>query len=159
MKKIIMIVLSLMLVLGIGGYTFAQMGGNMMGGGGMMDQRGMGNMMGGGMMGGSMMGAGQGGGMMQNMIDQCHQMMGHQHDTTAQHHTGTTAQQPSEPLTKDQARERVERYLSSLGNPNLKVGNVGETDIAYEVEVVTKDNSLVNKVVVDKKIGQMRSQY
>ncbi len=155
MKKMTIIVVSLLLVLGVGGYTFAQMGGGMMG------QRGM-DMMGGGMMGGGMMGPGQGGGMMQNMqnmmnmMSQCSRMMGMMGQMGQ---PSATAQQPSEPLTQDQARERVEKYLNSLGNPNLKVGNVTETAIAYEVDVVTRDNSPVNKVIVDKKTGQMRTQY
>ncbi len=51
----------------------------------------------------------------------------------------------------------VEQQLS--GNPNLKVGKVREKDGAYEVEIVTKEGSLVDKLQVNKQTGWFRSTY
>lgn len=65
----------------------------------------------------------------------------------------------SKPLTKDQAGLRAEYYLKSLGNPHLKVGRVDETAVSFEVQVVTKENSLANWIIVDKKTGRMRLLY
>jgi hypothetical protein len=45
------------------------------------------------------------------------------------------------------------------GNPNLKVVKVSERDGAYEVEVVTKNGSLVARVQVNKQTGWFRSAY
>ncbi len=45
------------------------------------------------------------------------------------------------------------------GNPNLKAGKVSEREGAYEVEVLTKNGSLVDKVQVNKQTGWFRSAY
>ncbi|MBW3542366.1 MAG: hypothetical protein KY476_19030 [Planctomycetes bacterium] len=65
----------------------------------------------------------------------------------------------SQPLTKDAAGLRAEHYLKSLGNPLLKLGRIDETLTAYEAQVVTRDDSLVNWIIVDKKSGRMRLLY
>lgn len=56
-------------------------------------------------------------------------------------------------LTKEEAGKSVEDYLYHYGNPNLKVGKIKEKDDYFEVEVVTKNNSLVEKIRLDKKTG------
>jgi hypothetical protein len=68
-------------------------------------------------------------------------------------------QQPSEPLSKDQARQEVENYLSATRNPNLKTGKIEDKGNDYEVNIETKDGSLVNKILVNKDTGWMRSAY
>lgn len=65
--------------------------------------------------------------------------------------------QPGKPLSGDQAKAMVEQQIS--GNPNLKAGKVTEKDGAYEVEIVTKEGSLVDKVQVNKQTGWFRSTY
>ena len=60
-------------------------------------------------------------------------------------------------LTKEKAKKSVEDYLFHYGNPNLKVGKVKEKDDYFEVEIVTKDNSLVEKLKVDRKTGWMET--
>ncbi len=70
-----------------------------------------------------------------------------------------TQQPVFNPRTPEQARQRAESYLRSLGNPNLKVGEVRETISSFEVQVVTKDGSLVNWLVIDKQDGRIRSVY
>ena len=72
---------------------------------------------------------------------------------------GPQHRQPSKPLSEDQAKQEVENYLSSTRNPNLKMGNIEDKGSNYEVNVETKDGSLVNKILVDKDTGYMRSAY
>jgi len=63
------------------------------------------------------------------------------------------------PMSEDQAKAEVEQYLKSTRNPNLKLGKIEEKDGAYEVEIVTKDGSLVDKVLVSKSNGSISSIY
>lgn len=56
-------------------------------------------------------------------------------------------------ITKDSVASMANAYLARLGNPNLKLGEIKELDKAFEVSIVTKDNSLVNRYTVDKKTG------
>lgn len=72
---------------------------------------------------------------------------------------GGSALPLSEPLTKDQAGLRAGYFLKSLGNPHLKVGRIDETAVSFEVQVVTKENSLANWIIVDKQTGRMRLLY
>jgi len=58
-------------------------------------------------------------------------------------------------FTKEEAGRSVEDYLFHYGNSNLKVGNVKEEDNYFEVEVITKDNSLVEKIRLNKTNGWM----
>ena len=64
-----------------------------------------------------------------------------------------------ENLTKDEAKNIARDYLMRLGNPNLKRGKIKETEHEFEVEIVTKDNSLVQKILIDKETGRMRPSY
>ena len=57
------------------------------------------------------------------------------------------------------ATEIVTSLLERRGNPNLKVGKVTEAGRDYEVEIVTQDGSLANKVFVEKKTGRMIPAY
>ena len=56
--------------------------------------------------------------------------------------------------------ERVfEDYLNSRNNPNLKLGKIKDEGSFFEADLLTKDNSLVDKLIVDKNTGRMRSAY
>jgi hypothetical protein len=68
-------------------------------------------------------------------------------------------QEPQKPLDKNQAKAMVENYLKSTGNPNLKLGDIKDDGQYFEADIVTKDNSLVDKLLVDKDTGSMRSAY
>jgi len=72
---------------------------------------------------------------------------------------GRQYQQPQNPLDKNQAKQQVENYLSSMRNPNLKLGKIEEKGNDYQVDIRTKDGSLVDKLLVDKNTGWMRSAY
>lgn len=62
-----------------------------------------------------------------------------------------------QPMSLEQARSMAENYVAR--NPNLKIGSVEEKDGAYNAEIVTKDGSLVDRMVIDKSTGRMRSVY
>ena len=49
--------------------------------------------------------------------------------------------------------------MKSTRNPNLKIGSVEEKGDHYEVAIETKDGALVDKILVDKDTGRMRSAY
>ena len=46
-----------------------------------------------------------------------------------------------------------------MRNPNLKLGKIEEKDNGYQINIVTKEGSLVDKILVDKNTGWMRSAY
>ncbi len=67
--------------------------------------------------------------------------------------------QQQNPLSEKDARALVEGNLQASRNPNLKVGNVKDVGNAFEVDIVTKNNSPVDKILVDKQTGMTRSAY
>jgi hypothetical protein len=68
-------------------------------------------------------------------------------------------QQPQKPLDKDDARGVAEKYLKSTRNPNLHLGKIEDKGDAFEANVLTKNNSLADKILIDKNTGSMRSAY
>jgi len=113
-------------------------------------------------MGPGMMGGGYGGyGMMGPGYGMGPGMMGpgYGYGYGPQYGYGRQYQQPSKPLSEDQAKQEVENYLSSTRNPNLKMGKIEDKGTDYEVNIETKDGSLVNKILVNKDTGSMRSAY
>ena len=72
---------------------------------------------------------------------------------------GRQYQQFQKPLDRNQAKKEVENYLSSMRNPNLKLGKIEEKGNGYQINIETKDGSLVDKILVDKNTGWMRSAY
>jgi hypothetical protein len=72
---------------------------------------------------------------------------------------GAQYRQREKPLMENDAKEMVENYLKNTRNSNLKLGKVTEKGAYYEADIVTKDNSLVDKILVDKYTGWMRSAY
>lgn len=97
--------------------------------------------MGPGMMGGGMMGPG---------------MMG---PSYGQQYQQPQYQQPQKPLEESDAKSILENYIKNIRNPNLKLGKIKDAGNTFEAEIVTKDNSLVDKIIVDKMTGWMRSAY
>ncbi len=127
----------------------ANMGHGSMGSGTM----GHGPMMGSGMMDHGTMGQG-----MMRMMQQMHrEMMGHGmtgggHDSAY----GKSAIQSDQNLSVDDVRARMERRLKWHGNERLKVGEVKEIDDDTIVaEIVTQDDSLVDRLEVDRHTGSM----
>jgi hypothetical protein len=86
-------------------------------------------------------------------------MMGPGYSYGPQHGYGRQYQQPSKPLNREQVEQEVENYLRSTRNPNLKIGKIEQKGNDYEVDIETKDGSLVDKILVNKDTGWMRSTY
>jgi hypothetical protein len=165
MKKAVF-VLALALVFGLGFHAMkaeAQMGPGMMGGGGyggwycpycgqyVGPRGGYGMGPGGGYgMGPGMMGPGYGMGP---------GMMGPHYGPQYGPQYPPQYQQPRKPMEEKDAKAMLENYLASMRNPNLKLGKVEDKGNAFEGEIVTKDGSLVDKILVDKYTGWMRSVY
>ncbi len=63
------------------------------------------------------------------------------------------------PITKDEATTILQNHLKWTRNPNLKLGKITEKDKGFEAEIVTKDNSLVNKIFIDKETGRTKPIY
>jgi hypothetical protein len=72
---------------------------------------------------------------------------------------GPQYQQPREPLKEKDVKQMLENYLQSTRNPNLKLGKITEKNGYFEAEILTKNNALVDKIIVDKYSGWMRSMY
>ena len=62
-------------------------------------------------------------------------------------------------LDKKDAERIFEDNLNSRHNPNLKLGAIKDQGSSFEADLLTKDNSLVDKLIVDKNTGRMRSAY
>jgi hypothetical protein len=62
-------------------------------------------------------------------------------------------------MEEKDARGILNDYLGSMRNPNLKLGRIEDKGNVFEAEILTKDDSLVDRVVVDKNTGWMRSVY
>ena len=103
--------------------------------------------------GAGMMGRGMGPGMMQQGRGMGPGMMGQGYGSGPQY------QQPQKPLEKTDAEAMVQNYLNATRNPNLKLGKLKEEGSAFEAEIVTKDGSLADKILIDKNTGWMRSGY
>jgi len=68
---------------------------------------------------------------------------------------GQTA--PQHKLTTDDVKTRMERWLSYRHNPRLKVGDVKQKDDnTITADIVTVDNSLVQRFTVDRNTGYYR---
>lgn len=131
-----------------------RMGGGM--GPGMMHGGGYGYGMGPGMMGGHGYGRGMGGGMMGygQGYGMGPGMMG-----SRGYGYGRPYAEPGKPLEMKDARTMMEDYLRSTRNPNLKLGKIKDKGTAFEAEVLTKSNALVDRVLIDKQTGLMNSAY
>jgi len=72
---------------------------------------------------------------------------------------GPQYQQPQKHLEEKDVKEMLGNYLKSTRNPNLKLGNIEDKGSYFEAEILTKDDSLADKIAVDKTTGWMRSIY
>ena len=66
---------------------------------------------------------------------------------------------PAVNLTTNDVKANFERWITSTGNPNLKVGNVVEKDAnTITADIVTKkENALVQQFTVDRRTGVYRA--
>lgn len=161
MKKLWIPIVAALLGLGLGATLLSLKplsahGGGSGGGMGMMGPGMMGGMMGwDSWRGGSQQSPGSSGYRnWQNMHEECEEMMDrYGYPRERQQQTGKT-------LTQEDAVSIVQDYLTGTGNPNLEIGKVEKKeDGNYLVEILTKDGSLVNKILVDRKTGRFTSIY
>ncbi|MFO7875366.1 MAG: hypothetical protein R6U55_02140 [Desulfovermiculus sp.] len=83
---------------------------------------------------------------------------GMMHDQWGRGQNGPNAgQQQMQSLDQNAARELARNYTG--GNPNLKIGEVTEQDGSYEATIVTKNGSLVEKLLIDKQTGGMKKAF
>jgi len=62
-------------------------------------------------------------------------------------------------LDQKTAERELENYIDSRHNPNLRLGKIKDEGSFFEADLLTKDNSLVDKLMVDKNTGRVRSAY
>ena len=63
------------------------------------------------------------------------------------------------PIDKKDAQTLAENYVDSTNNPNLKLGKEKDEVTDYEFDIVTRNNSLVDRLLVNKDTGEIRSAY
>jgi len=63
------------------------------------------------------------------------------------------------PLEEKDVKTILESYIQGTRNPNLKLGKIRDKDAYFEAQIVTKNNALVDTILVDKQTGWMRSIY
>ncbi len=66
---------------------------------------------------------------------------------------------PSGPLSAEDAGRLIETHLQNRGNPNLKLGDVETEDDHFIATIVTQDDSMVDKLKIDKETGWFQSIY
>lgn len=70
---------------------------------------------------------------------------------------GWSGQQSNLNLSIDDVKSQLERWIARQDNPRLKVGEVKEKDAdTITGDIVTKDNSLVQRFIVDRRTGVYR---
>lgn len=74
---------------------------------------------------------------------------------------GYGRQRPSDgkSVVQKEAKAMMNDYLKSSRNPNLKLGKIKNVGRAFEAEILTTKNDLVDKILIDKSTGYMRSAY
>jgi len=152
MKKIVMVGLAMLVGLVIG-LTFLPIEGKAQMGPGMMGGYGYG-------MGPGMMGRGWGPGMMgpgYGMGSGMTWCPGYGYGYGYGY--GPQYQQVQKSLEEKDAKAILENYLRSTRNPNLKLGKIEDRGNFFEGEILTKNDSLVDKILVDKNTGWIRSVY
>jgi len=62
------------------------------------------------------------------------------------------------PLEEPDIRRMMEAWLAQEANPRLRLGTITpKGDDAFQADIVTKDNSLVQRFDVDRRTGAMRA--
>jgi hypothetical protein len=64
---------------------------------------------------------------------------------------------PEKLLTEDQARTMFENYINSTGNPDLRLGRIEDVGVSFKAEILNKDSSVADEILLNKKTGGMRS--
>ena len=59
-------------------------------------------------------------------------------------------------LTRDEAHKILKEYFSKK---EVKIGEIMEKELYFEAEIWDKNNRLIDKVIVDKRTGRIRSVF
>jgi len=71
--------------------------------------------------------------------------------------TAETGYGEKRPVTTiEEARKALTEYFAKK---DVKIGEIGEQELFFEAEIRDKANNLVDKVIVDKRTGRIRSTY
>lgn len=70
---------------------------------------------------------------------------------------GGPATSEQKPLTEKETESILRDYIGR--NPNLKVGEIKDKGTYFEGEIVTKDNSLVTRLSIDKNTGWVQPLF
>ena len=62
-------------------------------------------------------------------------------------------------MDKKDAESIFADYLKARHNPNLKLGKIQDEGFVFEADLLTLNNSLVDRLIVDKDTGRIRSAY
>jgi hypothetical protein len=73
--------------------------------------------------------------------------------------SGVPNQKGEKPVDLKEAKAMMNDYLKSSRNPNLKLGKIKDVGKAFEAEIRTPNKALVDKVIIDKETGSIRSAY
>lgn len=65
----------------------------------------------------------------------------------------------TKPIDMVEAKTMMENYLKSTRNPNLRLGKIRDAGSDFEAEIRTTLNTLVDKILIDKNTGYLRSAY
>jgi hypothetical protein len=72
---------------------------------------------------------------------------------------GRQSRSTGKSIDAKEAEVTMKDYLKSSRNPNLKLGKIKDVGSAFEAEILTKKNDLVDRVHIDKATGYIRSAY
>ena len=72
---------------------------------------------------------------------------------------GRQSQSTGKSIDAKEAEAMMKDYLKSTRNPNLKLGKIKDAGGAFEAEILTKKNDLVDRILIDKETGYIRSAY
>ena len=75
------------------------------------------------------------------------------------HGYGRQSQSTGKSIDAKEAEAMMKDYLKSTRNPNLKLGKIKDAGKVFEAEILTKKDDLVDRVLIDKETGYMRSAY
>ena len=72
---------------------------------------------------------------------------------------GWQSQSTGKSIDAKEAEAMMKDYLKSTRNPNLKLGKIKDAGKVFEAEILTKKDDLVDRVLIDKETGSIRSAY
>lgn len=63
---------------------------------------------------------------------------------------GRYSQSTGKTIDAKEAESMMKEYLKSTRNPNLKIGEIKDAGGAFEAEILTKKDDLVDRILIDR---------